>query len=941
MMKWSLTAVAGLLIVCCGMHFTRTTALKSYLTPSGKLLPISAILRHQPSLSIKDLPHRVFEYQMNGSLISRHTHIQIHSITQDNSNFHNSEYSTHLFGKSGVSVSSDRKIALRQGRGYTFVFEAHSGVLIAAWGPALQLRAIDPSRYPTMFLNVAVSSSPTILYGFNADQAAHSISKVLAQGANYLSAKQINDRAQCDRRYPLYVAATYDPEFLKSRGGEHERAQSAIEALLYQVGQMFADFTCIFMNIAVIPGDEATYSPVLEKGCTGADRDSVCFRNARRMLNFTQATLADPFKFNYTQLKHSARFLFTAPTDDSPLSGAAYRYTACSSDLSIGWVKGTNPALLAHELGHMLGAQHDEVGVMTDFVQPDQELVLSRESVAYINRFISEDPRSWCLRRGTEVNDGGVDKEWFYGAPILNAPKRNWSMTTTLPFEKDGTPKIFAMAYEITNSSKGLSIDAAVIDFPEIPCRSDPGVNSCWNILYNLKFNLRDKLIPVGMSIAAGRIRNMTSNDFVFSYLSTYNKTAFAFYRVGFGFQPGARTAEQWSTFYEIEPLKSDVPLWSDITVGYVRGGSSPDLVYAQVDRRYLGTIIVYYLGFDLGPDGKVQGGWTDEIKIPSWYELEITSLSVELVDLDNNGRPELIVASTDFSASGATPWIRVGRDLNIYGHATNGWTDYMHGYNPHVKSKQNRGAMTLIKLGDSQITPLFLQRDNTMVHLTYRKNVFTPAYLNTGQPDPKPTELEDGCKTCYYGEYEPYCIRQLQVCAVFIDQVKVLGTTQAPGSTSRQQGRLHEADAARSLLSRKSSSYPQSIYCVGFRYLTEWKRSCETFDRGTVMAIGLELAFYSHFRENRPLYKEYFSTSLFENPAGVNGDDRKSVAVLIIISGKQNTYQSAVKHALGELQRRAGMDYFNVQKRLVRYQKKEDKYFIRFIFKKGLRNHI
>lgn len=917
------------------VYIIRANAAKTFLTPSGKLVPLSAVYQNHPSVPFENLQHLIFEYYKNGSLISHHAHIKVHEIAPSVAYNHNGE----LFSVSNSTQSRAEQpyplSALRQGHGYTFVFEEHSDLLLAAWGPALQLHPINLTELPATFFNAAVVQSPKTdsTIGFQTDRAALAFSKALLEATQDSSTKQIGTPINCKERLQIAVAATHDTEFQKVYGDTRKRAESVLSGLIAHVKPLFDRSTCIILASQPHSETEIT-APRPHERCSGSYYDPICAKNAKALLDFAENSLNGYHSINYSSLWFTAKILFTGHEDNSPLSGAAYRAGACIPYLSAGWVKGARPAVFAHEIGHMLGAPHDE-GVMSEVVKEDQDLVLSRNSIAAIKRFISEDPRSWCLKRNPIITDEVENKEdWVQAIDPDNAPKQNWSMTTTLPFEQQAEPSVFILSYFVNLNGSTDTAVGSVIYLPKFPCLSNSESKKCWKFAFRILFPRTQ--LPLDMSIAVGQLRNKTSIDLAICQIAYIQGKQQAIYDVGFNFQPGKGLPSSFITNLKIDPFNSENVQCSDMTFGYVRGGSTPDLIHVHVDRRLLGNVLIYYVGYDVGPDGDVRGGWSNEIKIPHIPFYKTRSISIEVYDLDNNGMPEMVVALSDISVWGDKRWVRVGRDLNTTGHVTNGWTNYLEGFHPYDSRLYNTGAMTLYRFEGSKTAVVLLQQIGNVMDLIYRKNFFSSAFLNTAKSQPVVTELDDGCKECFRIEDLHRCLKEVYVCAVRIDPVMTVGANKALRLASSRSQLVGNANEMGTLLTREAHLAflsTLSIYCVGFSYLLSTGKSCEMFDRRTVTAKGVEVAFRLYFGENSPLNTSISSSSLLEDPAGLQGHRRIPVAVKIEITGSKNNYETNVKQALWKLKKHAGMTQFTILERKHRYKKEGDRLFILFIY--------
>jgi hypothetical protein len=72
---------------------------------------------------------------------------------------------------------------------------------------------------------------------------------------------------------------------------------------------------------------------------------------------------------------------------------------------------------------------------------------------------------------------------------------------------------------------------------------------------------------------------------------------------------------------------------------------------------------------------GNVTGGWSPVIPVPGWFGWENQGAGIALADLNGNGRLDLIVFHIDNPGGENRGYYRVGRDLDVNGNATGGWT--------------------------------------------------------------------------------------------------------------------------------------------------------------------------------------------------------------------------------------------------------------------------
>lgn len=91
-------------------------------------------------------------------------------------------------------------------------------------------------------------------------------------------------------------------------------------------------------------------------------------------------------------------FLLTAsqPIKKNDIVGAAW-VTSCCSDFGFGWIMSDHPVILAHGMGHALGAPHSDEGLMRPFLGLREKSKYIGKSLTAIDNSISRLSGQSCL----------------------------------------------------------------------------------------------------------------------------------------------------------------------------------------------------------------------------------------------------------------------------------------------------------------------------------------------------------------------------------------------------------------------------------------------------------------------------------------------------------------------------------------------------------------
>ena len=94
-----------------------------------------------------------------------------------------------------------------------------------------------------------------------------------------------------------------------------------------------------------------------------------------------------------------------------------------------------------------------------------------------------------------------------------------------------------------------------------------------------------------------------------------------------------------------------------------------PELVVLHIDNPTTENRGYYRIGWNPGADG-IPSGWSDPIPVPGWFGWETQGAGVAIADISGNGRPDLVVLHVDAPSGQNRAYYRIGWDLDAAGTA-------------------------------------------------------------------------------------------------------------------------------------------------------------------------------------------------------------------------------------------------------------------------------
>lgn len=797
---------------------------------------MQSLRAHIPNLPDHLFRSAIFELDPSGHLLNDKRSINPHDLTSS---------AVELLPEEPIPLSvngvqqppiTDGPL-MREGNGYTFVYEKRSNALLAVWGPGISLHPLGHGSHPAVFvntyhtdsanLNVAEDDHFTELCGpgdgparMHSEHVKQSGKLDLEEKSDELAPiKQSTRVPQVFRQKQIFdIVLVFDNSFCALYKNQHRRAVSAIRSMIKKVSQVINPTVA---NVRPSSIEGYCNSPTDPFGRPSELDDcplnsTLCSRSSIVLNKLRQFWRLKP---QYDS--RDALYLFTGYDAGNNVEGAAFRGAACNVDYAYGWVHGASYVVLAHEVGHTLGAPHDTTGLMAPFIdKDDMDPALSEKSIKDINSFVSSVRDTWCL--------SSFDRYYVHGDTTLVGlkVKHERMEATDVTFSdisKPGNTDLLILLVGLRNTSDFLyfSITENV--------RKDSSRTYAidrWNGLFPIPSTEGDH--RSGGGIAFGNIRSPKSADIIVAYVSRRRRI---FFKAGFGLEIDGSATGGWSPSYEVNAPLPKLIVCIGITIGNVSGKGKNDLVISYVNINSRVHYASYIVGFNLGIDGAPQDGWSEIMPIPGWVGYAAGDISVSLYDTNSNGQMDLIVHTNEKALSMWRGSFRIGRDVNNEGAVTGLWSSTIPAPGSPLIAAMPRltGGIAVgnIKGSDKPTTVILqsvsiLERSNVVSYLELGFDLLQSAKAEVNISSIKNVRRSPSsqCQVCYSGALVKTCKEEFELCNLseFAYPIETVTMVMARSSLRQDLGDgLRDTDEP-------------TIFCEGFYdlYIESESGACE-----------------------------------------------------------------------------------------------------------------
>lgn len=324
--------------------------------------------------------------------------------------------------------------------------------------------------------------------------------------------------------------------------------------------------------------------------------------------------------------------------------------------------------------------------------------LFSNRSRSEMVRFVTADPRSWCLR--SSLKEVGESDRWgppvqiprvihngnalhYIGmtlASLINPSSANHDLVLGYFTRKERfTPRIFLRLFpKILNSSASLKLKTEPVQLIDIEPK-----------LKNSSKN--------GFTIASVAISHKTSADVVLLYGALKRfpagvKSHVPFYHIAFRISMINGPPTHWTPAISIGQLTMqptvNKKIYRDVWVGRAWTTDWAYLVYAQLETSNTDLVVASYkIGFNLSNSSGEPAEWSQQHRFPCGFSRKTRSFSISGIDIDDDRKSDIIIyvqviahLRSSFGKLIGVPYsafIRVGKDLDDTGRVTKGWTRF------------------------------------------------------------------------------------------------------------------------------------------------------------------------------------------------------------------------------------------------------------------------
>lgn len=929
------------------------------ITKSGDLIS-SKTLRTVIKYSLyPSLAKHIFHLSPKGVLVSPAQTIGIYPFASTMKPYLLNSFERSALEEVSQPISS---LSFCRGHGFTFMFERESNRLVSVFGHGLLINELDRRNYPGVFLNQyaekpskqfrvmkqqrkVAGPSNVLAGGVSVDTVPsreRQIKSNLSQERRSLEKKSVprgssKRKGPCASGVPRWVelAIAFDKIMCDNFNGNDQKLHKFTRTAVQDAGAIFERNTCVKLRI-VFDGKtckEETISPYFDdneyrKAPLSLEK---CSSIECEGASFVLANLRKFWRDRGNRLdlypRNDAVLFFSGYNTGTNVVGAAFLKSICDPLLGFAWVETPRDgmrstpeydimvAAIVHELGHLLGAKHDERGVMQSNLHHNDVKSLSDKSAYEISKFIDEDARSWCVSREVAITGFLNKTKWYhtrsYGEGKVFALGRG-NMTRMSQVRKN---EFILFDFRTYQRRRAVSLSSLFVMSKYIPAgirKSRKGsppnpptgkykaglpdevykltvVSSLSNTNHG---SIMKDNSPYG-SISVANIQSRFSNDVLVGEILPDLKSA----RYGILFQnkTGGYDKSSISSFRKFANWSERNVVSHSLICTSVASPLSKDLVWMYMTEGFGRRVLRYKVAINLDNSGRLENGWGPELVVPGWYGPQSGGISVWVHDVTDDGQPDLVFGFYEWSKATYSAYYRVGRNLDKKGRVTGGWSDFrpIEGdvEDVHHQIFYRFQQLMIADVGREQ--PMMMAWQGNSLQVPY--NAFSELRFHTPKLTFAKLGKAMGCHKCLKSRYKILnCETDLKLCAATFDELRIHKDSLGK-RTSRALSELRHVSKER---------HPQDIFCRGFNYLYQKKRdgshNCDITDDEFVISNGIIEEYLHLLNETKPgvFFKESRIVNK-ERTTGVNGPKRKPTIGEVTLKVSRKGRIGAIRKAL------------------------------------------